>query len=216
VQLATVAASFASAVSFVAAITPVGCRVMTTRRGFLALGAGGGAAAVLAACGEDVPEPSADRDAELLSDALVGEENTNAALGEAVRLAEGADQATLRELSKQASANATRIQDALADLDTTPKGEFSVPSGGNLDAVLQAAVEQTNAAVEAYRLGAGQLTTEDLRATAIALAVADGARLSLLRGILGEDEAPNAFVTGTPNPYDPSVTTTTTTTAGGG
>jgi hypothetical protein len=189
---------------------------MTTRRGFLALGAGGGAAAVLAACGEDVPEPSADRDAELLSAALVAEENANAALGEAVPLAEGADQATLRELSEQASANAERIQDALADLETTPEGEFSVPSGGNLDAVLQAAVEQTDAAVEAYRLGAGQLTTEDLRATAIALAVADGARLALLRGILGEDEAPNAFVTGTPDPYDPSVTTTTTTNTGGG
>jgi hypothetical protein len=202
---------------------------MTTRRGFLVLGAGGGAAAVLAACGQDVPEPSSGRDAELLSNALVAEENSNSALGEAARIAKGADQATLRELAKQASANAARVQDALADLDTTPEGEFSVPSGGDLDAVLNAAIEQTNAAVEAYRVGAGQLTTEDLRTAAFELAVADGARLALLRGMVGENEAPTAFVTGTPHPYESidtsataasttstSTSSTSTTSTGGG
>jgi hypothetical protein len=193
---------------------------MTTRRGFLVLGAGGGAAALLAACGEDVPESSPERDTELLSNALVAEENSNAALGEAVKLAKGADQETLRELGKQASTNATRIQDALANLETTPEGEFSVPSGGNLDAVLEAAVEQTNAAVDAYRLGAGQLTTEDLRGEAIELAVADGARLALLYGMLGEPEAPHAFVSGTPDPHESIDTSsgaaTTTSTSGGG
>jgi hypothetical protein len=193
---------------------------MTTRRGFLVLGAGGGAAALLAACGEDVPESSPERDTELLSAALVAEENSNAAMAHASRIAEGGDQQTLRELADQASANAIRLQEAFADLDTTPEGEFSVPGGGNLDAMLEAAVDQTNAAIEAYRLGAGQLTTEDLRREAFELAVADGARLSLLYGMLGRDEAPAAFVSGTPNPYQSVATsregTTTTTTAEGG
>jgi hypothetical protein len=194
---------------------------MTTRRGFLVLGAGGGAAALLAACGEDVPQSSPERDAELLSAALVAEENANAALGEALRLADGADRQTLRELGDQASANAARVQDALADRETTPEGEFTVPGGGDLDSALQAAVDQTNTAVDAYRLGAGQLTTENLRREAFELAVADGARLALLYGMLGQDEAPHAFVSGTPNPYESIATggegtTTTTTTNGGG
>jgi hypothetical protein len=193
---------------------------MTTRRGFLVLGAGGGAAALLAACGEDVPQSSPEHDTELLSDALVAEENANAALGAAVRLAEGGDQETLRELGEQASANASRIQDALADRETTPEGEFTVPGGGDLNAIIQAAVDQTNAAVEAYRLGAGQLTTEALRREAFELAVADGARLALLYGMLGDSEAPHAFVSGTPNPHQSIATAgddaTTTTTANGG
>jgi hypothetical protein len=187
---------------------------MTTRRGFLVLGAGGGAAALLAACGEDVPEPGADRDTELLSAALVAEENANSALVEAARVASGPDKATLQELSKQASANADRLQEALADLETTPEGDFTPPAGGGVDAIVQAAVEQTNAAIDAYRLGAGQLTSEELRRDAIELAIADGARLALLYGILGEQEAPHAFVTGTPNPYPRENGSATTTTGG--
>jgi hypothetical protein len=192
---------------------------MTTRRGFLVLGAGGGVATLLAACGEDVPQSSPERDTELLSAALVAEENANAALGEAARLTEGADQETLRELGEQASANASRIQDTLADRETTPQGEFTVPGGDDPEAIIQAAVDQTNAAVQAYRLGAGQFTTEDLRRQAFELAVADGARLALLYGMLREPEAPTAFVSGTPNPHESIATsgeaaTTTTTTEG--
>ena len=192
--------------------TPRGHALAVHRRAFLVLGAAGGAAGLLAACGEALPEPSSDRDADLLSKALVGEENATSALDAAAKLAKGDELATVRELARQSSANAARVERSLADLETTPQGEFTPPAGGDLDAALEAAIEQTNAAIESYRIGAGLLTTEQLRGEAIELAIADGARLAMLNRMLGRNAAPVAFVTGgAEKPYEPSEASTTTT-----
>jgi hypothetical protein len=186
------------------------------RRGFLALGAAGGAAGLLAACGKEVPEPSSDRDVSLLSDALVAETNATSALGDAVNLAKGADVETIKALRDQASANADRVQSQLSKLNAQPGGEFQQQQASSLDDALNAAIEQTDAAVEAYRTGAGLFTTEELSSEAIQLAIADGARLAMLNQLLGKDEAPFAFVTGgTQQPtqsVEPESTTTSTTT----
>jgi hypothetical protein len=190
------------------------------RRGFLALGAAGGAAGLLAACGKEVPEPSSDRDASLLSDALVGETNATSALGDAVKLAKGAEVETIKALRDQASENSNRVQAQLSKLNAQPSGEFQRATASSLDGALNTAIEQTDAAVEAYRTGAGLFTTEQLKSEAIQLAIADGARLAMLNQLLGKDEAPYAFVTGgTQPPYqsvEPETTTTSTTTTSSG
>jgi hypothetical protein len=101
----------------------------------------------------------------------------------------------VRALAERAEANATRLQDLLADLDATPEGEFEIFRGGDLEAALHAAGEQTDRAVAAYARGVGQLT-EELRADAFELIVSDGARLAVLAELLGTEPAPFAFVTG--------------------
>jgi hypothetical protein len=177
------------------------------RRGFVALGAAGGAAAVLAACGKEVPEPSSDRDVSLLSDALVGETNATSALGDAVKLAKGGQIETIKALRDQASANSDRVQAQLSKLNAQPSGEFQHETADSLNVALNTAIEQTNGAVEAYRTGAGLLTTDDLKSEAIQLAIADGARLAMLRQLLNppQNEAPYAFVTGGTQPPVQSV-----------
>ncbi len=165
------------------------------RRGFLALGGAGAAAAALSACGTELEEPNDERDIEILAAALVGEENAASALKAAQEEAAGAELETVRALANGAEANATRLQDLLAELNATPEGEFEIFDGAGLDAALHAATEQTNAAVAAYTRGAGELT-EDFRGDAIELSAADGARLAVLAELLGTEPAPFAFVTG--------------------
>jgi hypothetical protein len=184
------------------------------RRGFLALGAAGGAAGLLAACGKEVAEPSSSRDVDLLNDALVGETNATTALGDAVNLAKGTEVDTIKALRDQATANADRVQSQLSKLNAESTGDFNPPQTSTLDAAINAAIDQTGAAVEAYRSGAGLFTTEDLKSEAMQLAIADGARLAMLNQLLGKDEAPFAFVTGGTQPptqsVEPETTTTTT------
>jgi hypothetical protein len=181
------------------------------RRGFLALGAAGGAAGLLAACGKEVAEPSSDRDVSLLSDALVGETNATSALGNAIKFAKGDEVETIKALRDQASANADRVQSQLSKLNAQPTGEFQQPQASSLDDALNAAIDQTDAAVEAYRTGAGLFTTEELSSEAIQLVIADGARLALINQLLGKDEAPYAFVTGDTQAPSQSVEPETTT-----
>ena len=165
------------------------------RRTFLALGPAGVAAGALAGCGTEVYEPSEERDVQLLSEALVGEENAGGALSVA-SFAAGAEASLLKELRDQASANAATLQKELDALGATAEGEFSVEGSKGREEVLKSAIEATDTAVAAYRLGAGELSTPALRRIAIELITADGARLALLNGMLGEDETPSAFVTG--------------------
>ena len=165
------------------------------RRGFFALGGAGAAGFALSACGTELEEPNDERDIEILAAALVGEENAASALKAAQGQASGSDAAAVRALADGAEANATRLQDLLADLDATPEGEFEIFRGGDLDGALQAAAEQTNHAVAAYARGAGQLT-EEFRADALELIAADGARLAVIAELLGTEPAPFAFVTG--------------------
>lgn len=165
------------------------------RRGFLALGAGGiGTAVALAGCGEEIEEPSSERDLELLSQALASEENTATALGSA---APAADHPELVEsLGRQASQAAARLQATISQIGDAPaEGEFEAPAGRN-DAALRAAAGHTNEAVAAHARGAGQLSEETLRREAIELAALAGARAAILAELLGEEPARYAFVTG--------------------
>lgn len=163
------------------------------RRGFLALGGGTLAAGALAACGTEPEEPSTERDVELLGQALVGEENATSALQQAESEASADDREIVRTMREAASKQATGLQDAIEQLGETPSGDFGVADEAD---PLSAALAATNEAVGAYRLGAGQFSTEELRRKALELISADGARLALLNDLLGDPLAPYAFVTG--------------------
>ena len=163
------------------------------RRGLFGLGGGAIAAGALAGCGTEVEEPSAGRDAKLLGEAVVGEENAASALQRAETEVEASERATVRAMREAASQQAAELQDAVEELGEAPSGEF----GADTDAdPLAAAVDSTNQAVAAYRLGAGQFSTEELRRQALEWMFADGARLALLHELLGDDPAPHPFVTG--------------------
>ena len=168
------------------------------RRGFLALGGGAVATGVLAGCGTEPEEPSEGRDAEILSEAVVGEENAAAALRQAASGAEGDDRETIDAMATAASDQAAALQQAAEGLGEAPAGDFDAESAGGDP--LATAVAATNQAVRAYRRGAGQFSTEDLRRSALEWMVSDGARLALLNGLLDQDLAPYAFVTGLEEP----------------
>ena len=137
------------------------------RRDFFALGGAGIAVGALAGCGSNTEEPSESRDIELLTTALVGEENAATALQTAEGELKGEKLELVKALNSAASERAAELQDLVAQLrDTSPEGDFGVDGSGR-DAALEAAVEGTNAAIAAYRLGAGHFSTEELRNDAI-------------------------------------------------
>ncbi len=166
------------------------------RRDFLALGGVAVAGVAIAGCGEGVEAPSASRDVELLSGALVGEENATTALQRAEAEVGAGETALVKALREQASGQAAELQDAVAELGDAPAaGDFGVEGSGR-DGALRAALEATNAAVAAYRLGAGQFSEEKLKRSALEWISAGAVRLAAIRELLGEQPAPEPFVTG--------------------
>ena len=171
-----------------------------TRRHLITASAAGGAAAALAACGgDDSPEPSAERDAELLQQAL----NAQATLlgvarfAETQRLAGRIDEAVAlfaEQAADHVDEISTLIEDAggeaLVEESQAPQAESAVEAVG-------IALED---AIAAGHDTVADLSTVDARRTLYAVIADDAGQLAAVRGFLGEDQAPVAFVTGGAEP----------------
>lgn len=170
---------------------------ITRRRLLATTGAGiaGGGAAVLSACGSDADEPSAERDVELLQAALDAE-------GAVARLYElAAGQRLDREAAdavaafgSQASAQLKRLTDAIESAGGEPAKPGGSPAAA--ESVVEAIALALDEAIAAYHSAVGKLSTVELRRTAFELMNADAAQLAAIRGLLGEEQAPEPFVTG--------------------
>ena len=171
-----------------------------TRRHLITASAAGGAAAALAACGgDDSPEPSAERDTELLQQAL----DAQATLLGVTRFAEtqrlaGRIGAAVALFAEQAADHVDEISTLIEDAG----GEALVEESEAPDA--ESAVEAIAIALEdAVAAGhdiVADLSTVDSRRTIYAVIADDAAQLAAVRGVLGEDQAPVAFVTGGSEP----------------
>lgn len=174
-----------------------------SRRGLFALGGSGAAATALAACGGRTDKREETDDAAVLGTALAAE----TALGEAYAAGAGIE-TSFAAASRRRAADLKRLIDQAGG---SGAGSGAAGSGP--------APERAEAAIAAYREGAGTLSSAELRRTTIEFLAAVAAELAALRAQAGEDPVPRAFVTGLaeePHEADGGSDTTTTTTGEGG
>ena len=169
------------------------------RRGFLALGGAGLAGAAVAGCGTEKEGASPERDVELLGDALAAER----ALARTYRFAEQTaaeqDAAVLSQFRRAAEAHSSELSGLIEDQGGAAEaGEME--SGGGTESALEGAVADLGTAIGAYREAAALLSTRNLKRTAYELLADDAAQLAALHRLVGEREAPEAFVTGGEEP----------------
>jgi Ferritin-like domain len=170
---------------------------ITRRRLLASAGAGvaGAGAATLAACGSDVDEPSSERDVELLQPALAAERSVANLYGLA---AEQRLEPEVTEAVEAFGKQATSHVDRLAEAIESAGGEAAEPSGSpeGAESVVEAIALALDEAIGAYDAAVGELSTVELRRTVFELMTSDAAQLAAMTGVLGEDQAPDAFVTG--------------------
>ena len=179
-----------------------------SRRGFLAVGGSGVAGDALAACGTSVETRDSGHDTELLDAALSAETTLQATAAAAAQTPTEA-QAEHELIEAIASASKARAE-KLRTLGEGASGGQGSSEGDTMADLARASAD----AIAAYRPAAGQLSTADLRTTAITYLAQSAAELAGMRGLLGEDPAPQPFVTGgAEKPFaEPTTTTTNTTT----
>jgi hypothetical protein len=168
-----------------------------TRRRLLATSgaglAGTGAVTLLAACGTDEEEPSAERDVELLNTALEAELAVADLYRSPPSLSmEGAEAAT--SFGAEAKRQVQQLTEAIEAAGGTPsESAQEVPQA---ESVIEAGALALNSAIAAYHSAAGALSTPELNRMVIEFVTANAAEVAALRGVLGEDQAPQAFLTG--------------------
>jgi hypothetical protein len=175
---------------------------ITRRRLFAVSGAGlagGGAAAVLSACGTEEEEPSAERDVELLN-AVVAAQASVAELYKtalAQRLESDAD-AAIEAFDFEAGRQLARVREAIQGAGGTPADADENPP--EAESVVEALTVALRLAIAACHDAAGELSTPELNRTVLELVATDAAQLAALRGLLGEEQAREPFVTGLDEP----------------
>jgi hypothetical protein len=168
-----------------------------TRRRLFAVSGTGGAAAILAACGAAEDQASPERDVELLNTALAAEA-TVASMYAALPAGSGPGGEALDVFGQQASAQVERLKKAIEDAGGTP--EETKGQAPTAESAVEALTLALNNAIAAYHDAVGDLSTPPLRRTVYELVAADAAQLAALRGLLGSEQAPEAFVTGGDEP----------------
>lgn len=163
-----------------------------TRRGFLALGGSGAAAAALAACGSEEDPRDEGRDGELLGESLAAEETLEGAYTDALGEAANDDRRLLEDASTASADRVGELETLAEEADAAPvESEGAQPTG------LTGAIAAGGLAIAAYREAAGLLSTPELRRTAAAGLAAVAAEQAALRASGGDEPlVPEPFVTG--------------------
>lgn len=159
-----------------------------SRRGFLVLGAAGAGGASLSACGSREDPREQGRDPELLAAALGAE----TAVQVAASAAAGEGSARARELVAGIAEDSSMRAERLRRLAESAGAARQQGVGGGVDSLTGA----LSASIAASRLGAGLLSTTELRSAVTANLVQNAAELAALRALAGDDPSPDSFVTG--------------------
>lgn len=184
-------------------------RSMLTRKQLLATAGAGGIAALLAACGGEDARPGASReetragDLKLVGSALDLENTVIAAYAAGASLLRGDALREATEIADQERAHAARLTRAVEELGGRPNPaktaeeyQRAFPRLREQNDVLRFAVDIENAAVRFYLESLPKLTDPRLRQLAASIAASEAQHASLLRGELGREQVPDAFVTG--------------------
>lgn len=182
-----------------------------SRRGFLCVsGAGiaGASASALSACGADEParggEPAADPVA-LLNDSLAAAYTVAAGYRLAAERLEDEAAATAEHFAEQSDEHAERLAAAVEELGAQPieplRGEeyareLRVGRLSDPDEALDFAIDLESTAIAAYEEAVTDLPPGEARRTLFEVTASSAAHVSVLAGLLGEPQVPDAFVTG--------------------
>jgi rubrerythrin len=185
--------------------------VRISRRGFLSVsGAGiaGVSSSVLTACGADEParggEPAAEP-VELLNGSLAAARTVAAGYRLAADRLEGEAAETAGLFAEQSDEHADRLAAAVEELGAEPAEplgtdeyarELRVERLGGHDELLDFAIDLESTAIAAYEEAVAGLPAGEVRRTLFEVIASSAAHVSVLAGLLGEPQVPDAFVTG--------------------
>jgi rubrerythrin len=183
----------------------VASRGTSTRRGLLALAAGGVA---LSACGDEPATgpraPSRSSQAATLNSALAFEHAVIAAYRAGDPLVRGRARARLREITaqerdfaRQLAALVRRYGGEPAQPRSEPEYRRSFPLLTAAEDVLTFAADLERRSVRKFLEALPRLSGPEPRRPLAEIAVAQGRHLAVVRALAGEPPAPDAFVTGT-------------------
>ena len=173
-----------------------------------AAGVAAGSGLLVAGCGDDTkspfaataPDESDDADVEILNFALDLELEAVAAYKAAAGALAGAALSAAKLFLEQEQEHADALAAAIKDADGTPnrpKRSYEFARLPSRPAALRFATDLENRAIAAYIDALPKLGRGDLRATVASILANEAQHLAVLRDVLGEDPAPDAFVTGT-------------------
>ena len=177
------------------------------QRSGVIVGAAGGPAMLLAACGGNAtpnvvtgPDESDQADVEILNGALDLELQAVAAYKTGAGRLSGSMLDFAKTLLEQEQEHADALAAAIKDAGGRPnraKSSYDFPTLRDQTAVLRFAVTLENTAIAAYIDALPKLTQGDLRATAASIITNEAEHVAVLLDALGENPMPTAFVTGT-------------------
>jgi len=171
------------------------------------VGAAGGSAMFLAACGDDATTPNAvtgpdesdQADVEILNGALDLELLAVAAYKAGAARLQGRMLEVVKRFLEQEQAHADGLAAAIEDAGGQPnraKSSYDFPAMRTQTDVLRFAVDLENTAIAAYIDALPKLTQGDLRATAASIITNEAEHVAVLLEALGQNPMPSAFVTG--------------------
>ena len=186
---------------------------MRNRRDFFRMAGvttAGAPAALLAACGDDDEDDAGttdtgrnESDVAVLNSALDLEHLAVAAYTAGARLLKGDVLEAGEQLLEHEREHVAGLMQAIRDLGGTPneakpESEYAPMFAGlaSQDDVLRFALDLENTAVAAYIDALPKLSSFGLRQTAVAIVSNEAEHASVLLGLLGEPQVPDAFVTG--------------------
>ena len=180
-----------------------------SRRRFLArsgVSAAGASAVLLSGCGDDTksatktgPDESDEADVEILNSVLDLELMVVAAYKAGAGKLKGDVLQTVKGFLEQEQEHADGLSAAIKDAGGTPnraKSSYDFPAWRSQHEVLRYAVDLENTAIAAYIDALPKLGKGDLRATASAIIANEAEHVAILRGALGLEQVPSAFVVG--------------------
>ena len=165
----------------------------------------GGSAVFLSACGDDtkspvvLPDESDAADVEILNSALDLELMAVAAYKAGAAHLKGDVLAVGKLFLEQEQEHADGLTSAIKDAGGIPnraKRSYDFPELRSQTDVLRFAVDLENTAIAAYIDALPKLGKGDLRATAAAIVANEAEHVAVLRGALGHEQVPDAFVVG--------------------
>ena len=171
------------------------------------VGAAGGSAMFLAACGDDATTPNAvtgpdesdQADVEILNGALDLELLAVAAYKAGAARLQGRMLEVVKRFLEQEQAHADGLAAAIEDAGGQPnraKSSYDFPAMRTQTDVLRFAIDLENTAIAAYIDALPKLTQGDLRATAASIITNEAEHVAVLLEALGQNPMPSAFVTG--------------------
>jgi rubrerythrin len=178
-----------------------------TRRSLVGGALALGAPAVLlgSGCGDEDTEGTPAADAGLLNDALALELSAIALYEAGADTLEGGAAEIMERFAEIENEHAATLRREIEGLGGTPAEErpaedyasdFKLDELEDDEDFLNLAVDLENTAVAVYSDAIAGLGAAAIRRTALEIAAADGAQISVLLGELGEPQVPDAFVVG--------------------